>query len=449
MLDSGNVLEGEEHFRSIHDSLTVRVPGASGMGDALKQLVAQGLQSQYPGHPDLGTEEVRLNAVQRVWQLVLAALDNPQQRCEVEKSDRERMRHVAEPLQLGKMGDTHFSVQNHRHWLTHFHKKMADAKMRSVSAAQLHRWMDEPEAMGLPAFLRNLVVLTFARQTDRSFTDYQRVVEGAVDSLKGTWELREQSLPDESVWARATERANQLLDRPVATVRNATNVDELIKLLVEWAGRQTEAGIIRNGLLALNKEAGVKTPCARCQTAASLQTLSQQLGAAAATDLVQTFVQETDGLNLGVLQKASSALGGLTPLMDEQTRNLVCVLLGYAESGKLQAEQQARELQHALQNDEFTVELAPVLRAATRLATRLAAEKPPTIEPIIEPFDTGGAGGAGVTTRKRRLVAERRAVSLTPEQARGSVSELLKHLESDEATVELSWRVWTEESQGS
>ena len=86
--------------------------------------------------------------------------------------------------------------------------------------------------MGLPREVQNLVILTFAEQTNRSFFHHGVAVRPTLDRLDDELELREQALPPAEAWDRARERAAALFGLTPPEVLNAANVDRLVGSLL-------------------------------------------------------------------------------------------------------------------------------------------------------------------------------------------------------------------------
>ena len=57
-----------------------------------------------------------------------------------------------------------------------------------------------PDARGLPEEVQNLLILTFAWQTGRSFFLHGGPYEATVESISDEVELREQALPKHGEW---------------------------------------------------------------------------------------------------------------------------------------------------------------------------------------------------------------------------------------------------------
>lgn len=149
-----------------------------------------------------------------------------------EKAIRQLIRSIANPVKLGEMGETHFVLG--QHWKAHFLQNHA-REGGPITVAKLRQWIDLPQAMGLPAEVENLIILTFAEQANRSFLlkggPYQPSLENMLDEL----ELREQALPPKEDWDKAVSRAATLFGLVVPQTLNATNVAKLVEGVVTRA----------------------------------------------------------------------------------------------------------------------------------------------------------------------------------------------------------------------
>ena len=67
-----------------------------------------------------------------------------------------------------------------------------------LTVRKLRSYIDLPKKMGLPRELQNLIILTFAWQTNRAFFQHGGLIEGKLDGLHDELELREQDPPEES-----------------------------------------------------------------------------------------------------------------------------------------------------------------------------------------------------------------------------------------------------------
>ena len=189
----------------------MNVPGETHLSRALLDLLNQALASQYPEHPKFD-EELKVNRtnVQKVLDVISQTLRAKERRLYVEKTDRTILRQIANPLKLGEMTETHFVIGER--WKDQFHRAAAKGEgVDKIRVQDLRRWMDEPEAMGLPTLLQDLVILAFAQQTNRSFTLHGGPFEPELGKLPDECALKQQALPGEAEWERAVEFAQATL----------------------------------------------------------------------------------------------------------------------------------------------------------------------------------------------------------------------------------------------
>src|SRR5262249_26319628 len=127
----------------------------------------QALADDYPAHPKFEAE-VKTSNLRKVYEVVSQAARKEDGRVEVDRPLRPLVRQIANPLLLGEMGAdaTHFVLG--QHWKNHFNRKAAQTGS-ALTVSQLRQWLDDPRPMGLPKEAANLVILTFAEQTNRSF----------------------------------------------------------------------------------------------------------------------------------------------------------------------------------------------------------------------------------------------------------------------------------------
>src|SRR5262249_47492006 len=155
-----------------------RPPAAANLRGALEGLLDQALADDYPAHPKFDAE-VRKRNLEKAYEGVSQAARREDPRVEGEKPLRTLLRPTASPLLLDEMGPdaTHFVLG--QQWKTHFTRKVAQTGS-ALTVAQLRRWIDDPRPMGLPKEAANLVILTFAEQTNRTFYEHGGPQEGSL-----------------------------------------------------------------------------------------------------------------------------------------------------------------------------------------------------------------------------------------------------------------------------
>lgn len=218
-----NAHELTDTFKSLCVGLDLQPPAASSLKGALEDLLGQAQSFEFPAHPDFGAEIKSLH-LRKVHEEVLKAISEKGGRVLVEKSVRGLMKQIAEPLDLGEQGETHF-VLGYR-WKDHFMRKAAEAGA-SITVQALRRWIDEPKPKGLPKECASLIILVFAAQSNRSFFYHNAPFDPTLTNLPDELELREQQLPPEKDWVVAIERAARIFGIVSSPLLNAFNLAKL------------------------------------------------------------------------------------------------------------------------------------------------------------------------------------------------------------------------------
>lgn len=229
----------DEHFESLLPGLRLQPPPGGGFRESLEHLLDQALSFQFPAHP-VFEGEVRRTGLKKVWAVIEQAVDSPDGRIGMERNVRDDVRRIAPPLNLGTCGEAHLVLSEH--WRTHFERKLAEHKLQNPTVAQLRKWCEEPRAMGLQDDISNLVIMTFAAQSGRSFYLYGATLRPDIGGLNRECELRAQALPPEDEWTKAIQRAAEIFGEAIPAARNATNVASLTEK-VSVAAKDRSAGL--------------------------------------------------------------------------------------------------------------------------------------------------------------------------------------------------------------
>jgi hypothetical protein len=262
-----NPMAPEDQFRSLDQTLTPLPPVGANLKSAFEALLDQLFRHQYPAHPVFDAE-VKPAAVKKVWPELERAIATADGRAPVgDRVLRQLIRSIADPVQLGKTGETHFVLGNH--WRSHFLREQAK-ESAAITVGNLRKWLDQPLAMGLPSEAQNLIILSFAGQTNRSFVRGKVPYMPSIDQMPDDLELREQTLPDPGDWETACKRAAALFGLTIPTSRNAGNVARLAE---EMQARAREARESIGSLVKTLTEKSALYPAAgdnhRLQTARS------------------------------------------------------------------------------------------------------------------------------------------------------------------------------------
>lgn len=286
-----NPLAPEDQFRSLDQTLTPLPPVGANLKSAFEALLDQLFRHQYPAHPVFDAE-VKPAAVKKVWPELERAIATADGRAPVgDRVLRQLIRSIADPVQLGKTGETHFVLGNH--WRSHFLREQAK-ESATITVGNLRRWLDQPLAMGLPSEAQNLIILSFAGQTNRSFVRGKVPYTPGIDQMPDDLELREQTLPDPGDWETACKRAAALFGLTIPTSRNAGNVARLAE---EMQARAREARESIGSLVKTLTEKSALFPAAgdnhRLQTARSALALLAGLLNAESAAVVTTVAGAT------------------------------------------------------------------------------------------------------------------------------------------------------------
>lgn len=391
-LNTSASLELHEQFISLRPGLDLKPPTAANLEGGLQQLLDQALGHEFPAAPDFGTDVSKIANLRKVYDYVSQAAQTPDGRIEVESKFRPLLRDIANPLALGEMAPdaTHFVLG--QHWKTHFTKKLAEVG-GDLKVSQLRDWIDQPKPMGLSDPLQNLVILTFAEQTGRSFFRYNVLqdIPGDIEikTIPSDCDLKEQKLPAETDWTKAQQRAQAIFDVSVTPLRKARTVAELSskvqdKAKVALEGCKNYVAALEEGLERLHLE----KDCDRLKTAAATLKMLEQLKAAKEDNIIETFatvaIATTEAAMAECLKRADNLSGALSGA----SWDLFDGIQALNDERKAKAVTIFETLAQALGSDEHVISLAAQLKQSQGQAVRLLSQQPPTppvTPPVIPP----------------------------------------------------------------
>jgi hypothetical protein len=329
-----------------------------------------------------------------------------------------------------------------------------------MTVAQLRRWIDLPNPMGLPLELQNLIILSFAALTNRRFIQRGGPVEPTVDSLADELELREQTLPDAVHWAMAVQRAASLFGLTVPQTLNAANVGRLVDdVRREAAGKRDAVGRLVVAVRDRATRYGAST-AGRVRTSESAQALLASIQASTDAALVQTLAtasvetsEASVGRCMGQAQPVADALNNARWDIFDAVKEL-------ADHRQAAGTSLIGRLVEALGSEEHVIPLKSKLeeldRDAVRLLTVVAPVPVPTpvtggaamsptgttpepLPPAPTPEPFAGTGAAPVATV---LVEQSQKVDMDSEAAASILKTLQERMQGDhELELSLSWRL--------
>jgi hypothetical protein len=414
--------------------------------DALDHLFAQALAHQFPAHPPFEVE-VRRAGLRRVLEVMQQAAQVRDGRVEVERSQRDEVRRIAVPLQLGDMGETHFVLRDA--WKSRFLRKQAEEGMPSLSVRRLRGWMDQPEAMGLPRDVQNLVIMGFALQGNYAFSLHGGPVEPRLDRLDDELELREQPLPDEAIWQEATQRLSAILGVVTSPLLNATSLATWVEQTKRETARLRPAvaqlcTALKTRLALFGIEAN---DAPRMQTAQATLSLLSGIAEADEAEMVNVVAGADVATSATAMGQSIKQSAALVATLDNTPWELFEKMGQVVGDPAPQAQAIVAQVKNALTRDEHVVHLAEALQTArsdaSELLTQMMQPSPappqlqiPDASPVVAPPPP--IKKPEPTTNRRRGLGGKEALALLDsiEQALASHPDL---------ALDIDWRLYSKD----
>jgi hypothetical protein len=377
-LDTAHELEPHEQFVSLTDSFEPQPPVAANLAGAMQHLLSQALLSEFPGAPNFEAE-VKTGNLRKVQEVVSEAAQSTENRVAVDRTIRSLVRQIANPLLLGDMGHdaTHFVIG--QHWKNHFNKKAAESS-GPISVGQLRKWIDQPRPMGLPKEAQNLVIITYAEQTNQSFSFHNAPVEVTLSNLNDGFVLQKELLPSDASWSTARSRAASIFGEAVSPLMKATTVANLSASIKSKADKQRVAcSNYRDKLKERLSRLGIDPEASsRFQTASATANLLEKLHACDMSQVVDTLANcpiATSEAAMGQCQSMSTSLSASIATTDWEILEAIGKINDHR---KATVEVIRSTVTEALIADEHVHSLLPALRESHGKAVRLLTQEVPT-----------------------------------------------------------------------
>ena len=379
MVDPG--IELADRFQSLDRRFRPQPPAAANLREAMNGLLDQIQSHRFPKHPRFEVDLVRAKDLRTVLKVTLEAAHAPQGRVEVERELRQTVRQIANPLGLGQMHEAAFVLSDQ--WRNHLTRGAAAAG-GTVTAGRLRAAIDQPEPLGLPRDVQDLLLLVFAEQTNRSFVRYGAAWKGDLGQIPDDVELREQKLPDPAVWTEALDRAAKIFGlTPPASYLSAANAGQLREDLGKAA--QILRGPVSDLVEVLRRwmtTFGVDPATApRMRTAQALQTLVEELTAAPADRALEALAAAAIETSAEAMANAGSRAEKVLQSLADTSLELLASLRQIEDQRRERAEAILAEVREALTRDELAVGLQEVVKRSFSQATQLLVVAPPPPPP--------------------------------------------------------------------
>ena len=429
---------------SLNLALTPQPPVGASLKDALQLLLAQALAHQFPAHPHFD-EEVKRSALRNVSEVVRQATQVRDGRVEVERSKREEVRRIAVPLYLGDMGETHFVLRDE--WKSRFLRKQAEEGNPGLTVRRLRAWMEQPEAMGLPRDMQNLVILSVALQGNLTFYLNGTLVQPQLEQLDDTWELRAQALPDETLWQEATRRAATILDVPVPALLYATSVAQFVAAVQQRAAQyQPDLERLYQGLRARLEALGIEAHTApRMQTTQAALAFVNRISEADKDEVVQGIASAVLATSAAAMREAVKTAQAQTAILEDTLWDLFERLHQLPAERAPHARALVETVKDLLTRDEHVMPLVRGVKAAQSAALDVLTERAESPAPATfrRPSPTPPP-----PTAPPEATDSRRGLGL---QAATAVFEGLARAlaENPALVVDIDWRLYTKDENAS
>ena len=234
----GTLIEDAAHDRvlvSLDPGFSPAAPVGADLGAAFGNLVDQAFSATYPGHPrfEPADIEVTVRDLAAVYAHVERAVADQDGRVRLE-GDIAAVRRVANPLQVGTAGETHFLFGDDRFgpWGAEFERAAARAGLQpqdTVTVGQIRSWIDaiRPE-LGLRDEVADLVILAWAALRQRAWYQHGSSIPAPrPGGARPDMELRPEPLPAPGDWQAATSRAQSLFGIRVNPYLTAAGLTDL------------------------------------------------------------------------------------------------------------------------------------------------------------------------------------------------------------------------------
>ncbi len=428
-------LTAQDKFRTLDRTFQPRPPVGANFREAFLDLLDQVFAHQFPAHPHFETD-IKLGTLKKAEAEIASALGEKDQRVFVaDKAIRQLTRAVVNPLRLGNMGETHLVIE--LHWRKHFLQKQAEEGIdaESLTVTRLRRWIDAPRPMGLPTEVQNLIIHTFAAQTNRSFYlnngPYQPTLENTPNELV----LKEQALPSESIWRDAVRRAGLFFGLTVAASLNAANVASLTEHLSQEARSrlpllQAYAQSLAERWQKFGPSGAESDRLKTARGAVGLLSAMTVPDAGVIAALAETHIETTETAYGQTIGKAKS-LDDTLKTADWDLFSAVCSL---QDERRAAAESMSQRIAEILATDEHAIALKPALTEQKAKALKLLTERlpPPPPPPPLPPSPPPG----------RRVIQQSEDHDLSPVEAKRAFDKIAAELEKDtDYRLSITWKI--------
>jgi hypothetical protein len=369
----------EQVLISLDPGFAPAAPVGADLAAAFRNLTDQAFTASYPGHPrfEPADIEIAVRDLAAVYEHVERAVADRDGRVRLE-GDAAAVRRVANALQVGAAGETHFLFGDDRFgpWGTEFERAAARAGLQPadpVKVGLVREWIEamRPE-LGLRDEVADLVVLAWAALRQRAWYHHGGPIPAPrPGAARPEMELRPEPLPSPADWQKAAARAESIFGIRVNPYLTAAGVADLIERVTSHAAGLADvatalASRIADAYQRLSLPAdGAAGRLATAHAAAALlAALQRPVGRVGLIEaLAGTPLPATEAVVATSLSQAAALTGALTSFRWDRLGPLSAAERGTDGRARAAADI-LKALRAAVRADEFTRQLRPALAAA-------------------------------------------------------------------------------------
>jgi hypothetical protein len=311
--------------------------------------------------------------------------------------------------------------------------------------------------MGLPKEVQNLLILTFAAQTNRTFYLHTIPLEPTLKDIDNRCELREQKLPDESQWQLAVQRADSVFGVQISPLRKVNNVADLESKVTQRAvvARDATDNYAQNLRTCLDRFA-LDPESDRNKTATAALVLVEQIGSNQSNDIVKILAEATIATTEAAMKECLSKASTLAAALEQTSWEIFESIADLIDDRKSSADELRKTVEQALCSDEYVIPLSSTLKIAQTKAVRLLTKPNPTPPPT--PLSPGRDVDSEdksapkpellppepkpIQKHGKRVVSRGIQENLEMNTAQGLLSELTQNLQAEQTIrLSISWIV--------
>jgi hypothetical protein len=415
-LNDGGALDSQVY--SLETGFAPSLPIGSNLGKAFENILGQALSFQYPGHPEF-ENEVKLVDLGKVFEQLRRAIHATNGRIDIDSPLRSLMRSIAQPLKLGEMHERHFIFKED--WPQKLTRELAKDELRGepVTVARLRAAMDQPEAMGLPEIVQNLLIMVFSEHGQYAFNLHGGNYAVTLKDMPENLVLVKQDLASSEDWKKGIENAGAIFGLTVNKLLTANHQNALQKDVLDAVNRELEdctnlVADIKSALSKLN----ASTHCKRLQNAEKSVSLMNALKSKEGAELITELSNIQPVTSLQALAKSITTAARVSQSIQNNNWKLLESIWNSGDDAGKRIKQQVSD---AVTADELVTPLSGALRQAQDDVTRIITSRAQPAEPP-KPSANVKPG--------RRIVKEDKKSDISLSEAKALFSQIEKELQS-------------------